>query len=80
MNTTNFTSEFNCTFNQWMKENCLIEFLSTTRPELIQLIPKHWLYQQFVSHEIQVCVAILFLVICAPTNIGHLLVFATYGR
>ena len=80
MNTTNFTSDFNCTSNQLTNEDCLIEFLLKTRPELIQLIPKHWLYQQFVSYDLQICVAILFLVICVPTNIGHLLVFATYGR
>ena len=80
MNETNFTSDFNCSSNKLINETLLIGFLSKTRPELIQLIPKHWLYQQFMSHEVQICVAILFLVICVPTNVGHLLVFATYGR
>ena len=81
MNSTNFTFEYNDTSNQLLScNNCLHAFLLKTRPELIQMIPTHWLQQDHMSYDIQILVGIVFFIICAPANIGHLLVFATYAR
>ena len=81
MSYTNLSLDYNDTSNQLLScNNCLNVFLLKTRPELIQMIPIHWLEQEHMSYDIQILVGIVLFIICALTNIGHLLVFATYAR
>ena len=81
MSSTNLSFDYNDTSNQSLScNNSLSGFLLKTRPELIQMIPIHWLQQDHMTYDIQILVGIVLFIICAPTNIGHLLVFATYAR
>ena len=80
MNSTNSTSGFNNTANELLLSKTLYAFLLKNLPEYIQIIPKHLLYQDYMSYSVQVLVATLFLIICVPTNLAHLLVFSTYSR
>ena len=55
-------------------------FLLDRVPDYIQNVPDHWLDEHVLSINIQVYVAMVFLVICIPGNLGHLLVFIAYTR
>ena len=55
-------------------------FLLDRVPEYIDNVPDHWLDEHVLSINIQVYVAMVFLVICIPGNLGHLLVFIAYAR
>ena len=55
-------------------------FLLDRVPDYIQNVPDHWLDEHVLSINIQVYVAMVFLVICIPGNLGHLLVFIAYAR
>ena len=55
-------------------------FLLDRVPEYIDNVPDHWLDEHVLSINIQVYVAMVFLVICIPGNLGHLLVFIAYTR
>ena len=55
-------------------------FLLDRVPEYIENVPDHWLDEHVLSINIQVYVAMVFLVICIPGNLGHLLVFIAYTR
>ena len=55
-------------------------FLTETIPEYIEDVPQHWLEQEPPFYCIQVLVAIVFLLICIPGNIGQILVFIAYSR
>ena len=55
-------------------------FLLDRVPEYIENVPYHWLDEHVLSINIQVYVAMVFLVICIPGNLGHLLVFIAYTR
>ena len=77
----------NLQFN-FSSENMLYEttndtlrtFLLDRVPEYIENVPDHWLDEHVLSINIQVYVAMVFLVICIPGNLGHLLVFIAYTR
>jgi hypothetical protein len=60
--------------------NSLIAFLLSTAPQYIEVVPNHWLKQDLPSYNVQTIVAILFLAICIPANIGQILIFVAYGR
>ena len=58
----------------------LRHFLLETVPEYIDNVPTHWLEAHPLSHNVQICIAVMFLMICIPGNLGHLLIFTTYYR
>ncbi len=60
--------------------NSLLDFLLENAPEYIPVVPSLWLKQEMPSHNIQTYAAIMFLIICIPAHIGHLLIFVAYGR
>ena len=60
--------------------NTLFSFLLNTAPNYIEMVPYNWLQQDQPSYNIQTFVAILFLIICVPANIGQILIFVAYGR
>ena len=60
--------------------NSLFAFLLSTAPQYIEMVPNHWLKQDMPSYNVQTIVAILFLAICIPANIGQILIFVAYGR
>ena len=60
--------------------NSLLAFLLENAPEYIPVVPSHWLKHEMPSHNIQTYAAIMFLIICIPAHIGHLLIFVAFGR
>ena len=58
----------------------LRQFLLETVPEYIDNVPNHWLESHPLSHNVQICIAVMFLMICIPGNLGHILVFTAYYR
>ena len=58
----------------------LRQFLLERAPEYIDRVPKHWLEEHQLSNNVQICMAVLLLIICIPGNVGHVLVFTAYSR
>ena len=58
----------------------LLTFLMDTEPSYIQVVPPHWLKLDAPSYYFQIFIAVAFLVISIPANIGHILVFLSYAR
>jgi hypothetical protein len=59
----------------------LRSFLLETVPEYIDNVPvENWLEAPPLSHNVHICIAVIFLMICIPGNLGHLLVFTAYYR
>ena len=58
----------------------LRDFLEETVPDYIGNVPPHWLESHMLSPEIQIYVAIIFIIICVPGNFGQILVFIAYFR
>ena len=58
----------------------LRSFLLERVPEYIDNVPNHWLEEHILSPDIQLYVAMIFLVICIPGNLGQILVFIAYSR
>ena len=58
----------------------LRDFLEKTVPDYIGNVPPHWLESHMRSPEIQIYVAIIFIIICVPGNFGQILVFIAYAR
>ena len=69
-----------CKMSEVPENKTLRLFLTETIPEYIEDVPQHWLEQESPFYCIQVVVAIVFLLICIPGNIGQLLVFVAYSR
>jgi hypothetical protein len=55
-------------------------FLLERMPEYIDNVPTHWLEEHILSPDVQLYVAMIFLVICIPANLGQILVFIAYAR
>ena len=67
--------------NQDLPENgTLRHFLENRVPDYIGSVPPHWLDSHILSPDIQIYVAIIFLIICIPGNFGQILVFIAYSR
>ena len=58
----------------------LRDFLEETVPDYIGNVPPHWLESHMLSPEIQIYVAIIFIIICVPGNFGQILVFIAFFR
>ena len=69
-----------CEMSEIPQNKTLRVFLTETIPEYIEDVPQHWLEQESPFYCIQVLVAIVFLLICIPGNIGQTLVFIAYSR
>ena len=74
-NMTNATAD-----NDDVTDESLLSFLLDNAPDFISMVPEHWLRQYSPSRDARYHVAIAFLVICLPANIGHLLTFIAFGR
>ena len=69
-----------CEMSEIPQNKTLRVFLTETIPEYIDDVPQHWLEQDSPFYCIQVLVAIVFLLVCIPGNIGQTLVFIAYSR
>ena len=74
-NMTNATAD-----NDDVTDESLLSFLLDNAPDFVSMVPEHWLRQYSPSRDARYHVAIAFLVICLPANIGHLLTFIAFGR
>ena len=74
-NMTNLT-----VYNADIAKESLLSFLLDNAPDFISMVPEHWLRQYSPSLDARYHVAMAFLVICMPANIGHLLTFIAFGR
>ena len=85
-----FFSDFNSTEDEFKNHstnasneasnNSMFAYLLITSPKYMEIVPNHWLQQDFPSYNVQTFVAIFFLIICVPSNIGQILIFVAFGR
>ena len=74
----NFTNFINSCHGETDKS--LFSFLLNNVPDFVPAVPGHWLRQDFPSYNNRFYVALSFLIICLPSNIGHLVAFSAFVR
>ena len=74
----NFTNFINSSLGETDKS--LFSFLLVNAPDFVSVVPGHWLRQDFPSYNARFYVALSFLIICLPSNIGHLIAFSAFVR
>ena len=74
----NIPNFINSSFGE--SDKSLFSFLLSNAPDFVPAVPGHWLRQDFPSYNDRFYVALSFLIICLPSNIGHLVAFSAFVR
>ena len=77
---TNNSYENFTRYSDMIVDKSLLSFLLDNEPDFVSHVPEHWLIQQIPSYKVRYYVAMAFLIICLPANIGHLITFVAFGR